>query len=329
MKPLEPKYYLEYQEVKERLAELEKNEWNILKKGDAKEEFKRYMHHELTKELKIYPCSMLPYNGMGRLPFQFFRVRPVKEIVNPSLRTEFSYAPIYFSKTQRANLYGSPVFYASNDPLTALMEVVRNYKYYKDNPNEEYYLSYWRLKDSRKINLSFLLNGNISSENPFYPLVDFQNNNLENILIKDGLNKKQIEGVKLLFEFYSKVFLKDENYAISSYIADTHLYSDSKYRTDILMYPSLQTDSRSINFAIHPNFVDERMYLKAVFRLKVDDMKYLNSQIHSMTYTFKNYGIMKESSLIWRPDMRDSEEFQPILDEFRKLDYMTIEKNSN
>src|SRR6185436_17923989 len=62
-----------------------------------------------------------------------------------------------------------------------------------------------------------------------------------------------------------------DSHTISAYLGHIHLYAPGNIRTDIFMYPSIQTDKRSINFAIHPNAVIHKLFLSRVFIVKINN----------------------------------------------------------
>jgi hypothetical protein len=56
-------------------------------------------------------------------------------------------------------------------------------------------------------------------------------------------------------------------YALTSFVADEALYgNDAK---DLVLYPSVASNSHYCNFAIHPNIVERYLAFKSVIRFKV------------------------------------------------------------
>ena len=71
---------------------------------------------------------MLQIQNPQNFKFKLFRVREFNEIKNKSLFCEYSYPPSYFTVNGRCNFKNHPIFYCSNNPITSLLEVVRNSK---------------------------------------------------------------------------------------------------------------------------------------------------------------------------------------------------------
>ena len=120
----------------------------------------------------------------------------------------------------------------------------------------------------------------------------------------------------------SKQF-ENESHYVSGYIAHNHIYYPGNIRTDILIYPSIQTDKSSLNFAIHPNAVLHKMFLKRIFFFKVNSYE-VDKTTDKMYFSFEvqdELGINNQHGyLAWRnlpnEDMKDFKKLFPDLNEF-------------
>jgi len=287
-------------EVEKALASLSKIEWRRFGKDDSLEEYLQEMHLHLTHELKYFPRLVLSYQGAAKFPFkQFFRVRPANLIENFLNKKQFGYPP-KCEESQRASLANHPVFYASGDPLTALREYILNNVDYAKEKNREYCIGSWSLINTpAKIQMAHFIYGNIGAENPLFKMSEFQDSSLERVFAKH-LNLSQLNGLKEIHKFYTNIFLDDTNYAICAYLGHSFLFPNDTYPADVFVYPSVATKKESVNFAIPPSFVDQKMYLKIVYLCRVDDMKIKDGQLGSMTLRFLRRGIPLGKTLRWR-----------------------------
>ena len=90
---------------------------------------------EKPRKLNVGKDYVMNKKGYRLLPIRtyhdfdnkaFYRVRCLGENEDNSLRDTFSYPPIKYNIVGRANLKSRPVLYASEDPVTAMYEVVSN-----------------------------------------------------------------------------------------------------------------------------------------------------------------------------------------------------------
>ncbi len=284
------------------------------KKGENIREYEKFADNQIINSLTIFPGGVLHLNGLNNIPFKFFRARPWDEIIRDELRSEYSYPPISYTTTKRANLDGHPVFYCAFDPLTAVMEVIQNREKFEENKDRLYCISSWKIKDYRNIKLSSFM-GDLDVGHPFYDFKQFQQNEFKKQLGEEKRNIEQAEIISEIYNFLSNSFLESEDYVISSYFSHKHLYARHSYRTDILIYPSIVIDKRTTNFAINPNFVDERMYLKCVYVLKINAIDYDDGKVSEVKMLPVKIGINKESIIYWREFSKDDIEVRKLVEE--------------
>jgi hypothetical protein len=282
------------------LDELENREWKKYEKGKDIEEY-----------INELDSLLAPYLGGGiHLFFQnyesasdwhipFFRIRNLVEIKNKYLRTEFSYPPPSILSHQRANLPGFPVFYAASNPFVALQEVI------KDKPNKDvlggkYCLSAWQIKGKEDFIFSKLMYDGVPKESPLHDLSVYDES-LEPKEMKEWFTEEQRMSLVEIMKFYSRIFQNDSKYAISSFVSHRHLYNTKPngFRSDIVIYPSIQSNKSSLNFAIHPNFVDERMFLKSIYELTVFDFTNSNRGHEVPIFTIEQFAVNDKGRIIW------------------------------
>jgi hypothetical protein len=97
-------------------------------------------------------------------------------------------------------------------------------------------------------------------------------------------------------------------YSITSWLSDDLLYSHLK--NDLILYPSVITNSHFCNLAIHPNFVDKYLTLEKVIQVGIEE---LSNQI---TYSFGLFGTPGRMNINWeKPTEEQEKEFRKIITE--------------
>ena len=126
--------------------------------------------------------------------------------------------------------------------------------------------------------------------------------------MKESFTPEQIDGCDEMQKFFSRIFQNDERYSISSFIAHRHMYNEIdvpldrpelQFRADVLIYPSIRMDKKSINYAIHPNFVDEKMSLNTVYKIRMQEIYFKNGNPHGFKFSFDEYAVNDKSRLVW------------------------------
>ncbi|MFZ3274115.1 MAG: RES domain-containing protein [Lutibacter sp.] len=222
------------------------------------------------------------------------------------LFSEHSYPPINFVSFGRCNFPKYPVFYCSNNPMTALMEVVRENNY-KD---KKYCISKWEIIQSEdKLAFQTFLQTDLHSENDFNLLKKVETEQL-NEPFKNKLDKERINGIIELLKFLQSTFIKDKDYSISASLAHRTLYAKHNFATDILLYPSIQTKYKGVNMAIHPNFVDNNLRLKRLYIVQLENIDINSGKFET---TFSKYATIDKNVLMWKNLKDDNNEYKKIL----------------
>lgn len=283
-------------EVLKSIRRLKRIKFPKYKDGDEVSEFVNEISNILLNEFgfMISPKRILKTNEFLS---NFFRVREFESFTNVDLIREHSYPPIEKVKISRCNFPKFPVFYCSNNPLTALLEVVRNFQGVKN----EYCISKWELIPSTE-NLIFenFLQVDLPTENKFNKIKDVALENISTPFEKSfnkKLSKDQEDGIIEYLRYLDGSFINDDDYSLSATLAHRTLYVDHDFRTDILMYPSVQTNLRGTNLAIQPNFVENNMKLTRLYILSFESYDPLDGKID---LTFKKYGIVEKNIIKWK-----------------------------
>jgi hypothetical protein len=224
----------------------------------------------------------------------YFRVRPLSEFKNIDLIREHSYPPIDVVKMGRCNFPKYPVFYCSTNLGTALLEVAKN------NNNVRYCISCWELiKSDQKIIFESFMQTSLPPNNLFIQIKQNIDKKINEPFIKTynkNLRKTQKNGLLEYLEYLDSSFVKDTDYSISATLAHRTLFARHEFKTDVLMYPSVQSLKNGVNLAIRPNFVDNNLRLHRLYILGLNSYDLLRGL---MNVTIFNYGEVINNDIVW------------------------------
>src|SRR5438128_690955 len=100
-------------------------------------------------------------------------------------------------------------------------------------------------------------------------------------------------------EYFSSLFIKDSNRTISSFLAHNYIY-ESPFGNTLFMYPSIKAKHANVNFAVHPNFVDEMMELAQIYRVRVNSIEDIDSKTIKFSFELCNeIAIKSKTKIIW------------------------------
>jgi hypothetical protein len=206
---------------------------------------------------------------------------------------EHGYPPMRLTtKLNRCSFPKYPVFYGSNNAMTALAEVVRN----DDFKNRRYCISRWAIHQSDdRILIQPFLFGDLHVANPFSALRENINNRIPSVF-ENRLTSEQEAGMRLYLKFMADTFVSDDSYELSAFFAHRRFYAPHNFRTDILIYPSVQTQYKGVNIAIHPNFVDNKMFAT---RFYIVEVNFFDRGKGIINISFLTYGTVERSQIIW------------------------------
>lgn len=296
--------YTEFPTYREAIKSIEKLNGITWPKFEEFDNFNKYneaVEKIIFHEFKVIPDSLRLLNTED-FNLSIFRVREVSEINNIDLITEHSYPPVGFTRHGRCNFPKNPVFYCSNDPMTSLMEVIRDSDYRK----RTFCISKWELLPSdEKICFQNFLFTKLHEKNGFSSMNQADITQMDKAF-DYKLNPDRKAGLLELMKFLHDSFINDKSYSLSAFLAYRSLYARHELRTDILMYPSVQTQAKGVNLAIQPNFVDTRMVAKRFYFVEIQNY---DPDKGNYSINFKRYGVVKKNVIIWRQTRNDDELF--------------------
>jgi len=283
-------------DVKKAIERINKNGFPQYSTGTDVSEFVKRIEGILTREFGVLFNPITPIKHKA-LSLKIFRAREIKSSTNFNLIREHSYPPIDNTIMGRCNFPKLPVFYCSDNALTALIEVARNNR----GESKKYYVSKWEIMEPEEtLIFETFLQSKLPDDN-LYKV--FQKDIIEKVkepFEKEFQKKFDLEREKGLLEYLSFLdssFINDNDYSLSATLAHRTLYGNHNFRTDILMYPSIQTKLKGINLAIQPNFVENYLKLKRLYKVS---LKNFDSKNGHVIITIHRYGIVEKSVIMWK-----------------------------
>jgi hypothetical protein len=301
------------EEIKKGIDELiGVNNWDRYKMRTSPKKFQKRLNELFLQKLglMIHPIYL---SDDKSLPKQFYRLRRYTSSFNERLISEYSYPPNHVVKSvQRANLPYYPVFYCSDNPDTAIRETVKNEV--KEGEQPVYFMSEWSVRGGAKMNLCPFIFDNVAESNPYRLLSDINKKKLAEIMPMHS--EDEMARVFEVFKFLSNLFLYENTYVISSYLAHINLYADHNLKPDVFIYPSVQTKRETVNFALHPNTVAEKLQLQRVFKLIIREYKPGQSRL---TVSILSVGHNREGIIYWTDVTQDTERGREAISEIQGL----------
>ena len=252
-------------------------------------------------------------SNTNKLIGKVYRVRKFNKSINGNLIAEFSHPPASLTKNiQRANLPYHPVFYGAPSAHTALLETLS--QTFEADGKNLYFLSEWEFRKDQPIYVTPFIYGE-------YDKVDAYNQMAAKGVAQfkkeiPDLTEDESASIDAVFKMFSSLFEYEHTHAISGYLGHRHLYFPGNVRSDLLIYPSIQTDKRTLNYAFHPNAVIHKLMLKRIFLFGIN--KYdLNKETGKAEVSFAiqdRLGINNDHGyLIWRnlPE-EDEQDFKEL-----------------
>ena len=303
------------------IRSITKNVWPDYNNNESVSSYLEKVSKILNEQFGIIPDIVQKVNPKD-FRFPLFRVRDLANFSDMDLLSWHSYPPVNVSKLNRCNFPGYPVFYCANNPMTALLEVVRMGNYSK----KKFCLTTWKI---RQVEEDFLVQpylfGDLDTRNPFSVIKDSISNRL-NESFNNSLSTDQEEGLRLYLRFMADTFLNDENFSQSSFFAHRRLYAPHELPTDILIYPSVQTQHKGINMAIHPNFVDTMLLPQRFYIIEID---HITENFENMRTRISMYGILQQRQIKWNQVMPNDKLYEKIIQEdFGQFGEMNFVKNA-
>lgn len=286
--------YKTLEETELSIERLMKIEWPDISNITDHEAFIKEVETLLYNEFDYIPIT-LRINEKFDLPL--FRARDLGTFTNVNLFQEHSLPPLNLSSSQRCNFAKHPVFYCSVNPLTAVFEVIRNNNY----AAKKYCISKWSILDGPDIANQSFLQVPLPETNDFINLRDNEKEKVKKIFGRN-LNSSQVDGLIKYIEFLHKIFVSD-NYALSATLSHKSFFGKTPINADIIIYPSLQTDSVTANFAIHPNFVTQRLTLNRIYVVEIINYERANKKFD---ISISKFGRIEKNKIIWEDPISEN-----------------------
>lgn len=273
-------------------------------------EYHEALHKEFVDKLGLQILFFQPSNT-NNLKSKLYRLREYSESINMNLISEFSYLPAPLCQSfRRANYPYNPVFYCSPDLKTAILETVPEIS--NSSEGNLYLISEWEFRKNESINITPFFAGNYSNESYLNEVAEALKTNVKNTF--SDLSESEAEVFYETIVFLSNLFVKEETYPITSYLAHSHLYSlVSPIRTDVFIYPSVKSDTKTINYAIHPNTVDQKMLLNIIYAIRITNLEYADKHI-KLSFMLEKIGTNSNGIIHWQnPDEEVNNRFTDII----------------
>jgi hypothetical protein len=127
---------------------------------------------------------------------------------------------------------------------------------------------YIRYKRDQPTFFTAFVFGEYNSENAIFNTL--KDDTLSKLISKFGdTTAEEKEALKKIFMLFSSLFERKDLHALSGYIGHLHIYTNQLPRTDIFIYPSIQSEKHEFNYAIHPNAVLHLLELSHVYVVRV------------------------------------------------------------
>ena len=245
---------------------------------------------------RILPCS----NGFfssDKFNFHTFyraRVNIDREKEDLGLIQTYSYPPsIVCDKNGRANVKGSSVFYCSDDPNAAILEV-------KPKIGDDIFLSVWKGNATKNIKVGTCLPKVLPQKNKWRDLALSSFNEM-NRMISNKAGDKSPHLIALYDYIANKFIREDEPYYLSSMISWEMLHG--QLWRDFIIYPTTQANNVFCNMAFHPNSVNINLRFDRIIKLKINEIGKEGIKFNLGL----NVGVLEDTKIVWKPRTKNDE----------------------
>lgn len=180
--------------------------------------------------------------------YPYYRARILGKHEDRSDCKSFKYPEPNLTKIGRANIKGCPVLYATDSPLSSVIELLKN-----DFFHPEVYLSIWKCNKPLTINVHPLMK-NVFDLNVIIPKF-FPN-----------ATKIEIDLIIKIFHIISTLYITPHKYNFTSKYSNKVLYDNNLI--DVIAYPSLISNYESVCFAFNKDFANVNLNLIKVLKFK-------------------------------------------------------------
>lgn len=260
--------------------------------NDTVDGYIKKIHSLITEELEYFPNLLSVHEEDNDLDLIIYRVRPLDSIQNINLFSQHSYPPSNVTPFGRCNFPQFPVFYGANNPMTALLEVARE----SGGENKKYCISKWKVNPGIKLVLQSFMQMSLPEGSDYKIFQEIQRKRV-NEPFQNKLTDDQCDGLLRLLQFLDESFINDKDFALSASLAHRIFYPPHNLKTDILVYPSVQSRFAGLNFAVHPNFVDNEIRVERFYIMELNSYDPNTSKID---VSISNYKEIKPNEGLWK-----------------------------
>lgn len=242
----------------------------------------------LTK-VPFFPrmLSLMHFEETNHLPFYRVRLNINPEEEDIYLIRTYSYPSSNQSKQNgRANRKGRTVFYCSNKAYAAIVES-------KPKVGDVGFLSIWKNNIKRPLKMAVYLPQQFANPNEFQEISNGAHKLAWDYYTEHG--KDKLEHFIALNNFVVDQFVNESfPYTLTSFLSNDALYKDDP--KDLIIYPSVASNSQFCNFAFHPNIVDQFLSFEKVIRFNVIE----KTDTGAMQFALGRLGEIVDNTIRWR-----------------------------
>lgn len=285
-----PEGFLTKSQIIERCKILNNYAWPVFEQNEDICEYSSKIRKILVENLGFLPAINKTIDLMD-WDLTIFRARIFDDLKNHDAIKEYSYPPAEYTVLNRCNFPKAPVFYGSHNPNAAMLEVIREYNF----KNKKISLGVWKVKKIKgQLKYENFLNSGLHPDSFYNHFPNKLKSNISSIF--DGDNEL-IEAVVEYRKFIETQFINDKSYGLSAALAHQRLFSKGPNKTDILMYPSVQSQGYETNFAINPSFVDNYLELKRIYVVTLPTIE-IGKENYSVI--FQKFAEVKNEKIEWK-----------------------------
>jgi hypothetical protein len=245
--------------------------WKPYKNGENPDNYLKYFEGQFSA---CFKNGIIPvFSQKAKLFDSFYRFRKYEDTLDINAPKTYSYPDAKFCENiKRVNLPNYPVFYCSQHPAIAIMEMEK-----WDESQKKYLVAKWKKKRNED-KLNFL---------PIHPSYDEFKDTIRKTIDTwcTGSNDYKNAMYRML-TFIGDKIMSEDDYSVSACFAHKYLYSGL---IDVISYPS-SIDNKGINFAFSTNAVDKLLFLDRVYFVELGSNRQL---------TLYKVGIFSKSRVEW------------------------------
>lgn len=213
--------------------------------------------------------------------------------INPDDEEKFLFHtypdPKYCTKNGRANLKSKSVFYCSDNYHASILEC-------KPGVGQIGYLGVWKPLVRNMVKCACFISNKLKDGNRWKQLAeDNYNKNDVGLLAHGGSDIKA--HLKALMDFVNQKFIDEEEpYPLTSWLSDITLFGE--IANDMMIYPSVASETLYCNIAFSPKFVDQNLFLFKLIKFQLLEMSKEKVKIKSISEAQPRYSIQLRKKVL-------------------------------